>query len=74
MGRQESDFSLLTPNAVCSPALSLPQTVIAERISYSTVNGSVMADGKERKVGDLNPGGEGRDQRPDQRPQCQHVL
>jgi len=39
----------------------ISQTVIAERTSYSSVDGGVLADGKERQVGDLDySGGEGQ--------------
>ena len=34
------------------PSSLLPQTVTAERTSYSSVDGSVISDGVERKVGD----------------------
>ena len=54
------------PDAVCLPVLSLPQTLIAERTSYERIDGNVMTDGNERKVGDPNPGGAGQNWRPAQ--------
>ena len=56
------------------PILSLPQTVIAKQTSYSSVDGSVMADGNERKVRDPNPGDQGRDRRSNQLLQYRHIF
>ena len=74
MGRNELEFSTIKPNTVRASVLPLPQTVIAERTSYSSVDGSVMADGNERKVGGPNPGGEGRDRRLNELLQYRHVF
>ena len=71
LARKDSEFLYLKPNALRSLVLPLPQTVIAERTSYSSV---VMPDGKERKVGNPNSGGGGRDRGPDQLLLYQHVF
>ena len=49
-GTKGIEIPILIPNALSSSILSAPQTVIAERTSYSSVAGSVLTDGNDRKV------------------------
>ena len=51
MVRKQLKFIIFKPNAKCSPVISLSQTVIAERTSYSSF-GHDSPDGIVHKVGD----------------------